>query len=1145
MSLRRSWLALTLAVLGGCASSPPAKRVPRPGLLVEKVDAEGVAAKAGVQVGDVLLSWRRGLHGGGLISPIDLDQVRVEEAPRGGAKLAGTRDGSAVSFDLGEGEWGLESRPRLANEMDGELARARRMVGAKASERLHALATTEGRAAVRAWLLVLAAEAAGVDAGGRLWPQAVVAAGDDAPTRAWVHERHGRALQAVSHLEEAAAAYERALASRPPGSLAAAASLSYLGLVARSRGDLEAAERSINQALEIRERLTPGSLLVAASLNHLGNVASSRGDWPAAEEDYLRALEIGQRLAPDSLNLATTLNNLGGVALHREQLEDAERCYRRSLEIKQGLAPGSLAVAASLSNLGAVAGVRGDLEAAESFHRVALETRERLAPGSLDVAQSLHNLGVMAWTRGDLEAAESYYLRALDVRERLAPGSLDVAQSLNNLGVVVLERGDLDGAERYHRRALEIQERLSPGGLDLARSLNNLGSVGKARGELEAAEGHFRRALEIQELLAPESLQVASSLNNLGVVAEDHGDLEAAERYYRAGLEIRRRLAPGGLDEAVSLINLGGAARARGDLAMAEEYVRQSLEIRELLAPGSQAEAGALYSLALVLRAMGRRRDALDTLQRAERALEAQQLHLGGTAEQLVAFRAMYLPIYRDLIDLLLDEDQPEEAFGILERARARALLAMLAERDIVARDMPPELERERRIANADHDRTMAALGRLTAADEGERVRLLAALDAIRQHQEEIRGLVRSASPRLADLRYPEPLDLGATSQVLGEGTLLLEPSLSAEASRLFLVGPGLGRFAVYPAGIGEDEVRSGVEQLRRLVERGRFTPEGGGSAAGGEALTRAARSLSEILLLPASAELEGCARLILVPDGALHLLPFAALLDPTAGYDRYLVEARPISVVASATVLAQLQKQRKPPREARLTAFGDPIYPTAAASGERRAASSGLSLEPLPATRVEVESLAGLFGERATVWLGAEATEERAKTIGQEATVVHFAAHGLVDERRPLSSALALTMPEQAIEGQDNGILQAWEVFEQVRLDADLVVLSACETALGKEVAGEGILGLTRAFQYAGARSVLASLWSVADESTAELMRRFYANLEAGMAKDEALRQAQLAFIRGGVAVGEREPARDLSHPFYWAAFQIYGDWR
>jgi len=194
-----------------------------------------------------------------------------------------------------------------------------------------------------------------------------------------------------------------------------------------------------------------------------------------------------------------------------------------------------------------------------------------------------------------------------------------------------------------------------------------------------------------------------------------------------------------------------------------------------------------------------------------------------------------------------------------------------------------------------------------------------------------------------------------------------------------------------------------------------------------------------------------------------------------------------------------------------------------------------GWTLAPLPSTRKEVEAIASLY-PKSHVYLGREATEERAKSLGTDSGLIHFACHGLLDERFPLNSALALTLPEHPAEGQENGLLQAWEIFESMHLDADLVTLSACDTALGKEMGGEGLVGLTRAFQYAGARSVLASLWGVADYSTARFMERFYRYLLDGKPKDEALRAAQIDQIRekGG-----------SSHPFFWAAFELNGDWR
>jgi len=1065
--------ALLLLLIGapalGCVSPPRPQLEHLTGVVVEGVVPEGVAARAGIQVGDLLLSWRQGDRGGALQSPFDLDRLNVEDVPRGVVTFDGRRGESTLQFELEEGSWGLEVLPRLGLRRDRLLADGLQAGGVGRIERLRALAREEERPAVRAWLLLRAAQLAAPDSAEELWAEVADSVREEPAVRVWVDQRLGEALLSANRYEEAAAVFSRALDGRSEASLTAAASLHNLGIATRAGGDLEAAEAYLSRALEIREQVAPGSLAVAATLNNLGVVSWSRGDLEAAEGFHRRALEIKERLAPDSL-----------------------------------------AVAGSLSNLGNAEWSRGDLEAAERHHRQALALFGRLAPGSLDVAKSLTNLGSVACDRADLAAAEGYYRRALGLFEQLAPGSLAVAASLNNLGVTAEDRGDLEAANAYYGRALEIREQLAPGGLAVAASLNNLGNIAFNRGDLETAESLDTRALEIRE-----------------------------------------RLAHGSLDVAVSLSNLGSVARQRGDLAAAERYHRRALEIRQNLAPGSTKEVVSLRNLARVLRSAGRRSEALDTLRRAVAALETQQRRLGGTAEQLGEFRAQHLGIYYELIDLLLEEGLPEEAFGVLESARARSLLALLAERDMVGSDAPVDLERERRLANADHDRTMAALGQLTGADEEERVRLLAALDTIRQRQEQIRARVRSASPRLAELRYPEPLDLDGTRQALDSGTLLLAYAVGEQKSHLFVVGPEPEQFAVHSLPIGEGELREQVARARRLIQREGDDQSGPVGEASRDVLNDVLRSLYVTLVGPASTSLFSCSRVTVVPDGPLHLLPVAALIDPAASDGQYLVELKPLSVVASATVLAQLEERRRPPRETRLVAFGDPSYrsPSAKVSPQLgQAVRSGDSLAPLPATRIEVEGLGQLFAGHATLWLGPEATEERAKAVGEGVTIVHFAAHGLIDGNRPLSSALALSIPEQVVEGQENGFLQAWEVFEQVRLDADLVTLSACETALGQELAGEGILGLTRAFQYAGARSVLASLWSVADQSTAELMGRFYGNLNAGMAKDEALRQAQRELIRAPVEIADgvgEVRLLDATRPLHWGAFQVIGDWQ
>jgi CHAT domain-containing protein len=336
---------------------------------------------------------------------------------------------------------------------------------------------------------------------------------------------------------------------------------------------------------------------------------------------------------------------------------------------------------------------------------------------------------------------------------------------------------------------------------------------------------------------------------------------------------------------------------------------------------------------------------------------------------------------------------------------------------------------------------------------------------------------------------------------------------------------------SVFPIALGAKSLRNKVESFRLLVK-----DPGSGPAE----IQAQARRLYDLLVRPAEARIAGAQRILVSPHGPLDTLPFAALVRG----GRYLVEWKPIHSVLSATVYAELARARPPRREPggeeRLVAFGNPVYtppaPDAAADPEvREAVRRGLRLQPLPSSGEEVKSIAALYPQ-AEIYLGREATEERAKSIGREARLVHFACHGVLDERFPLNSALVFTQPEKLAEGRDNGLLQAWEIFEGMRLDADLVTLSACDTGLGRETAGEGLVGLTRAFQYAGARSVLASLWGVADRSTAGFMKSFYGYLHSGKTKDEALRAAQIDYIR--------EKAGP-SHPFHWAAFQLSGDWQ
>jgi CHAT domain-containing protein len=483
--------------------------------------------------------------------------------------------------------------------------------------------------------------------------------------------------------------------------------------------------------------------------------------------------------------------------------------------------------------------------------------------------------------------------------------------------------------------------------------------------------------------------------------------------------------------------------------------------------------------------------------------------------------------------------------------------LSLMAERDLTfAVDLSPELEQDRRRLVGAYDRNQLRLATLDPEKNKEEIEGLRREQVqLRRRREEIAEEVRRTAPRLATLENPQALTFEQVREALDPGTVMLSYSVGEEETHLFVVAPGQ-ELQVKTLEVDREALKDDVDRFRRIIDQTRA-----GSGPGKKGVSWLSRRLYDQLVAPAEPWIAAGNRVVLVPDGPLHMLPFAALLRKDG---RYLIEWKPLSTVLSGTVLAELKKQRPNGAvataelaSAQWVAFGDPWFPPQLAEtraeeiGEVRlrsfSARAKLPWKRLPQSRREVEEIATLFpADRRQAYLDRAASEERAKAVGKGARILHFATHGFVDDRSPFDSGLVLSIPEELTEGRDNGLLQVWEIFESVRLNADLVVLSACETGVGEIRGGEGIIGLTRAFQYAGARSVLASLWRVEDEATAELMQRFYRHLKAGKAKDEALRAAQVELIRRPLRVPDGRgdwTQRNAAPPYFWAALQLVGD--
>ncbi len=1203
-------LSMWIGVVPWLAPSSAAAQSTPEEIVVESVVVRSAGARAGVVADDRLTAWAAadGASERPIKSVFDMFELEVEHTPRAPFILVGRRGDAPMRWSAERGILGLTARPAMQGDLLAFYLEGRSLVAAKrtadAAAHWSQMATRISASPTPLTSVWLLARAGVVLTDLRVWEAAdahLAAARRLAEplqlprVMAYLHRQQGRSYQARSDWARATASYEQALAldcAGPSPTMACAADHEAVGLVVQNRGGEASAEASYKRALAIREALAPDSAELANTLNNLASTFTIRGDLAGGDAYRKRAVSILERVAPNTLMLANALHNVGVVAHDRGDLATAEQYYKQGLAIREVVVPDSLLIANSFNSLALVAGDRGDLDAAEAQHKRALAIREREAPGSLDVSASLGNLGILMRRRGDLRAAERYQRDALAIKERLAPGSLDVSGTLNNIGNIYFDRGQYAEAETAHRQALAIREQLSPGTLVVALSLNNLGNVAIQRYDLDRAREFYQRSLAIKEKVAPLSTTMVTTLNNLGSLATMKKEFVVASGHHRRALSILDKVAPANVDRINTLFLLGTAelsmknyadarthataavemgekvapasnwtsqslllrsqvALAAKDLPAALASAERSVAVVEASAPGTFAHTEAINGLGDVHRAAGRREQALAAYSEAIDHFERLTTKVGGARDIRSGFRAKGAPDYRSAVNVALALGRPELAFDLQERYRSRSLLLMMAERDLqLTGDLPVTIVAGIAGMDAEYDRVTAALSRVAPADKAETNRLVARLRELRDAREDLVRRARRESPRYAALQYPEALDLAATRRALEPGTALLSYWVDDDRTLLFVVqASGL---TVVPIKATERQLRTSVREFRTALQSAsahqpRVRAVGGitGKTAATDLSVSSSR-LYDLLIRPARAAITASQRLLIVPDGPLHALPFGALKPAAApgGRSRYLIESKAVHIAASAT-LANDAKGAQPAATAktsRLVAFGDPDFASsggaiAATDAGTTAATRGLKLARLPMAKEEVQAIAKLFGSSATVYVGAEATEARAKAAGAGATHLHFASHAMLDERLPLNSALVLAPSgKNADRTGENGLLQVWEIFEGMRLDLDLVTLSGCETALGEEFGGEGLLGLTRAFQYAGARSVVASLWSIPDASTSELMVRFYRYLRAGRSKDEALRAAQID------AIGS---AGTYSHPFHWAAFQLFGDRR
>jgi CHAT domain-containing protein/Tfp pilus assembly protein PilF len=982
--------------------------------------------------------------------------------------------------------------------------------------------------------------------------------------RALILQSLGRTTEALAAWREAAAAWARA--DDAPGSVEAQASA---GLLLAAGKPAEAAQL-FAQALALGKAESKRPLAVAHALTAAGRSIGDRGNLNQAREFFSAALAIQERIDPNSPAVAKSLNSLGISAWRQEKLAEAEDYHRRALAIQESLAPNSPDVAFSLHGLGLVWASRGNLSVAEDYYRRALLIREKGPPDSLDLAGNLDNLGLVLSEQGDLVAARDYIGRALAIREKRRPESQNVARTLINLGLVMYRQRDLSAARDYFQRALAIQKKLAPNSSDLATSLSNLGALASEQGDYVTATEYYQEALSIRQKLAPDSLPLAQSWGNLGTLARKQGELVAAVEHFRRALAIQEKLAPDSLDMALSLRNMGNVSFDQGDLVVSAEYYQRALAILNKTAPNSLEMARVLASLDAVAYA---RKDLAEAERQGRRTWDLLR-YLAGTLtgdDALQGFGSLMAGFATSLVRDYVAMGKVGPAFVTLEESRAQALQRLFLERRILTHTINPELLSEYQSAIAARDRAGEAVSQAGIAEaiaqrelnskrqEGAApdalAKIQAALEAATKQSAEAQFTYTRARVKADDLwadikksaprAFASPLNLEQAQQALPAGTLFVAFSVGEEQTHVFLLRARSSRespLSVYTVTITYKELQALVRAFRTELT----DPESGISN-----VVMASRTLfAKLFPKDAQAAIHGAKRLLISPDGPLWEVPFAALVMNAQGTPKYLGTDKAITYTQSLTLFAQsradapqLVKGRSPSA----VVVGNPIFDrkttllasTAPASHPARGERAYLYIDgkppaPLPATRTEAIRIAQLYG--IVPLLEEDATEAALRKQIETADVIHLATHGYLHPVRAMSSGILLTVPdsEPPVGKTDNdGVLQAWEIYSQLRLKAELVVLSACETGRGQNVQGEGVIGMTRALQYAGARSIIASQWKADDQRTLTLMVLLHRHLRQGLAKDEALQRA-MAHLRSYPST---------AHPYYWAPFFLIGD--
>jgi CHAT domain-containing protein/uncharacterized protein HemY len=884
--------------------------------------------------------------------------------------------------------------------------------------------------------------------------------------------------------------------------------LNLMGNVSHSQGDFalggERHQRALDLAREIGDQQLEGSVLAGIGLGHW-----RQSNYGQARDYCQQALGLQERIG-DRLGQATTLVYIGRVHFKRGDYTQAVDSHRRALMIQEadGDRQGQ---SITLEDLGDVYQEQGDYAQALQCYQDALRLKEEMEDWA-GQCYLLHIVGRCYMMQGAYQEALGYLRRALRVAQNIndRPG---LATALYHLGITYSRQGAYARAVECYRGALRIREELGDRRAQ-AWDLAALGDVHYRQSHFTQALTYYQRATVLWEEIR-DWRGLAGGFERTARTYYDARDYRQALEYYQRAEKLRGETQPAFL--ASTLGNLGRVYAKLGDAGKALDYGQRAVEVAGRINNVEQRWVAA-YLLGSIQRELGLPAEALKSFQDSLAIIERLRADIIPVDEAKAGFLEDKQVVYADTISLLLELGRVADALEVAERARARAFLDLLGGRELEAK--PVDAKRLAHIRQLqDELRQRTPVKASTGSVEDMTMRgddlVKVELSRLQQEQPELASLVTVHPPALAQLQ----------TEARRRQTTLVEYFAADDWLFIWVVEPN-GTIHAMSSKITRRELGRFVQEMRRSMRAERL------------------RRLYHVLIKPIEPWLpkDPNQLITIIPHGPLFLVSYAALMDDRG---RYFIERHTLNYSPAISVLqyTESKKQRVHRESPHLLVVGNPTMPWLPEQPR--------PLPPLLGAESEAKTISTLYPpDQVTMLIGARAQERLVQELAPGQTMIHLATHGIIRDDEPLESLLALAPeagnPQSAIRNPQSadGLLTMREVF-QLDLYADLVVLSACNTGLGK-INGDGVIGLGRAFIYAGTPSVMVSLWRVADIMANSQMEQFYRALKrTGGHKAAALRQAQLETLRKLRQHRLRTPSGKplAEHPIFWAPFILIGE--